>query len=266
MPSLFDLAYRCLMECDTSAKCALSRETARAWQTSELNLTASTPPQRVDAPGRPPQPLLVPPRAVAQRSAFTREGRAALLHALAHIEFNAINLAWDAVYRFRGLPVDFYTDWIQVALEEVLHFELLCAHLHRLDYAYGDFSAHDSLWQMALETDYDVLARMALVPRFLEARGLDVTPAIKEKLLQAGDNRAGEILDIIFKDEIGHVAAGSRWFAFVCQARGLQALATFEKLLRQHLRGHIKPPFQEQARRQAGFSAAEIDMLHHWKA
>jgi uncharacterized ferritin-like protein (DUF455 family) len=259
--NLFKLAYACLMTPTVAAKCALSRDIASAWQSGQLSLHDDVPAQTINAPGRPEKPELVPPRQVKQRKPSTTQGRATLLHALAHIEFNAINLAWDAVYRFRGLPAAYYSDWIQVALEEVLHFELLNKHLRSLDCSYGDYPAHNSLWEMAQETDYDVLARMALVPRFLEARGLDVTPGIKEKLVAAGDKRAGEILDIIFRDEIGHVAAGSRWFHHVCEQRGLNPLVVFEDLIQQHLRGTIKGPFHEDARRQGGFSAEEMTLL-----
>jgi uncharacterized ferritin-like protein (DUF455 family) len=262
---LFEAALRCLMTTECAAKCAMTRQIAAAWKAGELYLNPhDVAVLKISAPGRPPRPLLVPPRQVPTRSPFNRSGRAALLHALAHIEFNAINLAWDAVYRFRDLPVQFYDDWIEIALEEVLHFELLCNHLADLGGAYGDYPAHDSLWQMALATDDDILARMALIPRFLEARGLDVTPAIQDKLRQAGDQRAVDILDVIFHDEIGHVAAGSRWFNYICQQRGLEPVATFEHLIRQHIRGTIKPPQQEQARRQAGFSEEELQLLRTW--
>ena len=172
--------------------------------------------QPLGVPGRPPRPTLVMPSQVPQRPASTREGRAALLHALAHIEFNAINLALDALWRFAGMPAQYYADWLQVAAEEAQHFCLLRAHLQTLEHDYGDFSGHDGLWQMAQRTQGDVLARMALVPRTLEARGLDASPAVRSKLASAGDHAAAAIVDVILRDEIGHVAIGNRWFRWCC--------------------------------------------------
>ena len=171
-------------------------------------------------PGRPDRPALVAHTQLKQRSVGSLEGRAALLHALAHIELNAIDLALDICWRFDGLPDDFYRQWLGVAREEALHFELLRDHLATLGLRYGDFPAHDGLWQMAQRTRHDLLARLALVPRTLEARGLDASPAVKAKLVAAGDHRAGEILDIILRDEIGHVAVGNHWYRWLCAQRG----------------------------------------------
>ncbi len=212
-------------------------------------------------PGRPPRPRLVPHTQLKPRSALTREGRAALLHALAHIELNAIDLACDIVWRFAGLPDDFYRQWWGVAREEALHFELLRDHLATLGHAYGDFDAHDGLWQMAERTKADLLARLALVPRTLEARGLDASPAVKAKLLAAGDARGGEILDIILRDEIGHVAVGNRWYRWLCAQRGLDPLATYAALAREHGAPRPRGPFNLQARREAGFDEAELAAL-----
>ena len=184
-----------------------------------------------------------------------------MVHAIAHIEFNAINLAWDAVYRFRNLPADFYSDWIGVAEDEALHYQLLSGRLQDTGHAYGDFPAHNGLWEMACKTADDVLLRMALVPRVLEARGLDVTPTMIERLHQAGDKQTAVILGRILDDEIGHVRAGSRWFRYVCRQRGLDPVKTFADLLQQHLPGHNIMNLNTSARRQAGFSREEIDML-----
>ena len=216
------------------------------------------PPGAAAIPGRPPRPELVPHTSLPKRSMRTPEGRAALLHALAHIEFNAINLALDAAWRFEGLPEDFYRDWLQVAREEALHFELLRDHIGTLGFAYGDFPAHDALWEMARKTSHDVLARIALVPRTLEARGLDASPPIKAKLVGAGDARAGEILDVILRDEIGHVAIGNRWYRWLCGQRGLNPIATYERLAVEHGAPRPRAPFNLDARRAAGFDEEEL--------
>lgn len=212
-------------------------------------------------PGRPPRPRLVDPARVPQRSVANAEGRAALLHAIAHIEFNAINLGLDACWRFAGLPADFYRDWLRVAAEEALHFTLLREHLRALGRDYGDFDAHDGLWAMAEKTAGDVVARMALVPRTLEARGLDATPAIQAKLARAGDMRAVEILDVILRDEVGHVAIGNRWYRWLCEREGLDPVAHYDVLVQRHAAPRLKPPFNTAARRAAGFSDAELARL-----
>ena len=209
-------------------------------------------------PGRPAWPLLVPATQVARRSPFTLEGRAALLHAIAHIEFNAINLALDAVWRFAGMPANFYTDWLQVAGEEALHFTLLHEHLATLGRAYGDFDAHDGLWRMTEATKSDIVARMALVPRTLEARGLDATPPIQAKLAKAGDARAVEILAVILRDEVGHVAIGNRWYRWLCARDGLDPLTHYALLVHRHEAPRPRPPFNLDARRRAGFTAEEL--------
>ncbi len=196
-----------------------------------------------------------------RRRTDTPAGRAALIHALAHIEFNAINLALDAAYRFAGMPPAYYADWLSVADEEALHFELLSAHLATLGFAYGDYPAHNGLWDMALKTAHDPLVRMALVPRVLEARGLDAAPLIVDKLKAAHDTRMVEILAVIERDEIGHVAIGSRWFGWLCAARGLQPDTTFRQLLVDYDAPPLKPPFNLAARRKAGFSESELDWL-----
>lgn len=210
-------------------------------------------------PGRPARPELVPPRLVGRRSMATVEGRAMLIHALAHIEFNAVNLALDAMWRFPGMPEAYYTDWLRVAKEEATHFSMLVAHLGTLGYAYGDFPAHDSLWEMAEKTRDDVLARMALVPRTLEARGLDAIPPVRAKLAQAGDLQAADILDVIYRDEIGHVEIGNRWYGYLCAQQGLEPRATYDELALRYKAPVLKGPFNVEARRRAGFSDAELE-------
>lgn len=212
-------------------------------------------------PGRPEQPLLVPPAHVKTRSMATVEGRAALIHALAHIEFNAINLALDIIWRFPGMPEAFYQDWLQVAQEEAQHFQLLENHLHTLGAHYGDYPAHNGLWEMAEKTQDDLLARLALVPRTLEARGLDVSPAIRDKLLQAGDHAAAAILDIILRDEIGHVAIGNHWYKAMCREQGLDPVVTYAELARHYQAPKQRAPFNLEARRAAGFDDAELAAL-----
>lgn len=212
-------------------------------------------------PGRPQRPELVPPLEVKQRSMQTIEGRAALIHALTHIEFNAINLALDAIWRFPGMPADYYDDWLRVAAEESLHFSLLATHLKNLGFCYGDFPAHNSLWDMAEKTCGDILARIALVPRTFEARGLDASPPIRARLAQAGDQTAAEILDIILRDEIGHVAIGNRWFAWLCDRRGLDPISTYAVLTTEYKAPPLRGPFNFEARRAAGFSEAELAAL-----
>jgi uncharacterized ferritin-like protein (DUF455 family) len=235
---------------------------SRSWREGELSLApdAALYPES-EIPGRPDLPELVSPLTVKHRSMRTPEGRAALVHALAHIEFNAINLALDAIWRFAGMPVEYYADWLQVAAEEALHHALLSDHLRTLGFRYGDFTAHNSLWDMAEKTQCDVLARIALVPRTLEARGLDATPAVRAKLAQAGDQAAAAILDIILRDEIGHVAIGNRWYGWLCAQRGLEPVATYALLVAQYNAPLLRGPFNLEARRAAGFSEQELAAL-----
>lgn len=252
-------ALACLLAKDIEAKLDGTATLHVDWLAGQLTHAGGLAPvQDVAQPGRPEHPELVAPQAVPRRSAGTREGHAALIHALAHIEFNAINLALDAVYRFRGLPRDFYGDWLLVAAEEAGHFRLLRNHLRALGFEYGAFPAHDGLWEMAVKTAQDPLARMALVPRLLEARGLDASPAIIAKLARIGDRRGVEILEIILRDEIGHVRTGNRWYGFLCAQRHVDPVATFHELLAIHGASKPRPPFHRAARQAAGFSEEEL--------
>lgn len=214
-----------------------------------------------DLPGRPERPELVEPRLLQRRSMSTPQGRVVLLHALAHIEFNAINLALDAVWRFAGMLDAFYADWLTVAAEEAYHFSLLSARLADYGHAYGDFPAHNGLWEMCERTRDDVLARMALVPRVLEARGLDAAPPIRARLKQAGDDESAAILDIILRDEVGHVRIGNRWFRHLCDARELDPHAAWLALAQQYDAPKMRGPFNFEARREAGFDETELDTL-----
>lgn len=213
------------------------------------------------APGRPPRPELVEPGQVPRRRLGSAQGRAALVHAIAHIEFNAINLALDAACRFKGMPDDFYTDWLSVAADEARHFNMLNGRLEALGHAYGDFPAHNGLWEMAERTAGSCLQRMALVPRVLEARGLDVTPGMIERLGQAGDMETIAILEVILEEEIRHVEIGTRWFRHCCDQQGLDAESTFLSLLREHFSGSIRGPFNLPARFRAGFTRKEMDAI-----
>jgi uncharacterized ferritin-like protein (DUF455 family) len=206
----------------------------------------------------------VHPARVPRRSPAKPEGLAALLHAIAHIEFNAINLALDAAWRFEGMPEAFHHDWLRVAAEEAFHFTLLADHLASLGHAYGDFDAHDGLWSMCEKTKDDIVARMALVPRTLEARGLDATPQIQQKLRQVGTPaalRAVEILDVILRDEVGHVAIGNRWYRWLCEREGLEPVPYYGVLVERYAAPRLHPPFNLEARRQAGFDADELERL-----
>ncbi|SAK40445.1 ferritin-like domain-containing protein [Caballeronia ptereochthonis] len=244
---------------------------AKAARTVALREAVRADPSRIDPhatladpgdlPGRPARPELVEPSSLKRRSMQSEAGRAVLLHALAHIEFNAINLALDAVWRFASMPEDFYLDWLKVAAEEAHHFSLLSARLAEFGHAYGDFPAHDGLWEMAQRTRGDVLARMALVPRTLEARGLDASPPIRKRLAQAGDHASAAILDVILRDEIGHVLIGNRWFRFLCDAQALDPHSTYERLAAQYHAPKLRGPFNFEARRDAGFDEAELRAL-----
>lgn len=234
-----------------------SAKVARAWQSGALRAVGSAPPPA--RPARPVRPELRPPRDMPRRRAGgSQAGRIALLHALAHIELNAVDLAWDLIARFTGedLPTAFYDDWVAVAAEEATHFGLVAGRLTALGAAYGDLPAHDGLWEAAQETAHDLLARLAVAPLVLEARGLDVTPGMIARLDRLGDAESAAVLQVIYRDEIGHVAAGCRWFAWLCARRGLPPVATYRELLRRHFRGGLKPPFNHAARSAAGLDAA----------
>lgn len=233
--------------------------------TLQWNADESISCQETLLPGRPQRPELIPPADVPQRSPFTPEGLAALVHAITHIEFNAINLGLDAVWRFAGMPAAFYRDWLRVADEEAMHFDLLREELRRLGFDYGDFPAHNGLWEMCIKTRDDIVARMALVPRTLEARGLDATPLIQARLKKLGTAAAERViaaLDIILRDEIGHVAIGNRWYGWLCQLNQLDPLAHYRVLARRHEAPRPRPPFNLEARERAGFTAAEMAFLN----
>lgn len=259
-------AHAVLMTADPARKVAATAELLDAWRAGLLAYGLSVAGQEfrassVPAPGRPARPVLVSPRELAQRPLGTTAGRIALVHAVAHIEFNAINLALDAVYRWPGMPREFHDDWLGVASDEARHFSMLARRLEELGASYGDLPAHNGLWEMAVRTAGDPVARMALVPRVLEARGLDVTPGMIERLRRAGDERTVELLEVILGEEVAHVAAGTRWFHWLCVRESLDPEQTFFDLLASAAPGAIRGPFNIVARRQAGFSEAELRRL-----
>jgi uncharacterized ferritin-like protein (DUF455 family) len=256
MSPLQTMARRALCESNPANKVAQAK---RLRATDAKPTDSSDPDESLGAiPGRPVRPELVAPSALKRRSLASKAGRAVLIHALAHIEFNAINLALDAAWRFDKVPEAFVSDWIQVAAEEALHFELLSAHLGEHGFQYGDFPAHDGLWEMAERTKDDVLARMALVPRTLEARGLDASPAIRDKLRQAGDLAGANIVQRILDDEIGHVAIGNKWFRYFCAQRDIDPMERFAELCITHRAPTLRSPFNLVARKAAGFTPEEL--------
>jgi len=250
-----------LHEADPWAKARRTADVARLWRSRKLSVgieRGEDRPVPPEHPARPARPRLMAPRAMARRRAGSgTRGRIALIHALSHIELNAIDLAWDLIVRFAesSLPRAFFDDWVTVAADEARHFLMLSGRLGELGSGYGDLPAHDGLWQAASETRHDLLARLAVVPLVLEARGLDVTPAMADRLARAGDSLTSGIIREIMNDEIAHVGAGRHWFEHLCRSRGQDPIATYQALVRRHFRGRIKPPFNTAARDRAGFGA-----------
>ena len=259
--SLYPRLYQAIMEQNPLHKCLLTDQLFNDWQNQLVNRIIDGQVEDIDVPGRPLKPELVNPRQVPRRSLASEQGKKILLHSFAHIEFNAINLALDAAYRFRDMPDDFITDWLQVAFEEAKHFRLINDYLTELGADYGAFDAHNGLWDMVCKTRHDVLHRMALVPRVMEARGLDVTPGLMKKFKDSGDSRAVDILQIIYQEEIGHVAIGNRWYKFCCAQRELNMQSTFQQLIEQYFGGRLRGPFNRSARLAAGFEEDELDEL-----
>ena len=256
--SLETAAARIVATADVAEKTALARATAKLWYSRRLAIAgpAARRTRMPDHPGRPPRPELLPPRQMPKRSAHGDRGRFALLHALAHIELNAVAMTWALIGRFAHMPLPrpFFDDWVQVGLEEAKHFDLLARRLGELGGCYGDLPAHDGLWQAAQATGHDLLARIAVVPLILEARGLDVTPAMIGDLQRAGDEPSARIIEIIYRDEKRHVAFGMKWFRFLCERSHLPLEATFHRLVRENFRGPVKPPFNDKARSEAGLT------------
>lgn len=258
---LFTESVRCLLMKDPASKCEAVCLLAEKVRSGDCTLNFKTVVPKGEQPGRPALPILVNPSAVPRRRLGTSAGRTALVHAIAHIEFNAINLALDAACRFRDMPEAYYADWVCIAADEARHFGLLQQRLTVLNSTYGDFPAHNGLWEMAELTADSCLARMALVPRVLEARGLDVTPGIIDRLRRVGDMTTVAILEVILCEEVAHVATGTRWFNFCCEREGREPLPTFLDLLKSRYSGTVRGPLNHAARLAAGFSQDEMDAL-----
>jgi uncharacterized ferritin-like protein (DUF455 family) len=254
--SLRDGAVRAIRAADLDIKTLLAQETARRWSGRTLSLRSPLDMAVPDRPGRPEKPELIPPRQMPKRALTTDKGRIALLHAIAHIELNAVDLALDIVARFATEPVpnSFFDGWMTVAFEEAKHFRMVRDRLRQLGADYGDLPAHDGLWQAAHDTRNDLTARLAVVPLILEARGLDVTPALQAKMREAGDMESAAVLDVIYEDEKGHVAVGAKWFRFLCARQKKDPAATFQALVRANFRGPLKAPFNDIARAEAGLT------------
>ncbi|WP_112606442.1 ferritin-like domain-containing protein [Rhizobium sp. WW22] len=249
-------AIAAIRSADLDRKTELAQESANRWFARTLSLRSPLDAPLADRPGRPEKPQLVPPKNMEKRSLHTLKGRIALLHAIAHIELNAVDLALDIVARFATGPVpnSFFDGWMQVAFEEAKHFRMVRARLRELGADYGDLPAHDGLWQAAHATRTDLTARLAVVPLILEARGLDVTPALQAKMRETGDLESAAILDVIYNDEKGHVAVGAKWFRFLCAREKRDPARTFQELVRANFRGSLKAPFNDIARAEAGLT------------
>ena len=259
--SIFERTADCLAIISPEEKCCAVTDLWSAVNMGSFELDPLTPVVPIGVAGHPVKPVLVEPSELRHRRLGSAEGRAALVHAVTHIEFNAINLALDAAYRFRDMPSQYYLDWISVAADEARHFQLLSKRLQSMGFGYGDFPAHNGLWEMAQRTADDPMKRMALVPRVLEARGLDVTPGMIERLKVAQDDETASILKIILAEEVRHVEIGSYWFRFCCEQRGVDPESTFLGLLKEHFRGSLRGPFNIPARLQAGFTQDEMDAI-----
>ena len=259
--TLAEAAGAILDAAEPERKVALSRALAARWRASGMAIGRAIAPLR---PARLDRPVLGPPRDMPRRRNFgSPAGRLALLHALAHIELNAIDLAWDLVARFSdaGLPRAFFDDWVTVAAEEAEHFSLLSGRLDALGGGYGALPAHDGLWEAAAVTAHDLIARLAVVPLVLEARGLDVTPEMIQRLERAGDGESAAVLARVYRDEVGHVAVGVRWFDRLCHERSLDPEAAFHDRVRRYFSRALKPPFNREARDRAGFPVAYYEKL-----
>ena len=256
---LFEEIHNIILVADAEKKCRAVHDLHKNIKTYSFKSKSTA--KEISLPGYPKSLTLVPPKQLKRRGIQQQEGRNILLHAVAHIEYNAINLALDAAYRFRGQETQYYLDWIRVADDEARHFELIQAYLKKNDCDYGHYPAHNGLWDMAVRTQDNLTARMALVPRVLEARGLDVTPGMIEKLKRVNDLSAVHILEIIYRDEIEHVAIGSYWFKYQCKLQNLEPRSTFRSLVDTHLYGELRGPFNLVARLKAGFDEQEMQEL-----
>jgi len=258
---LFKFAFEALMCNEVNEKLTLTSQ-LNSYDICLESIADKLIVKKINKPGRPSKPKLVSFKTTPKRDR-SDIGMVKTIHSLCHIEFNAINLALDAVYRFQDMPIKYYQDWIKVAYEESYHFTLLNDYLQSLDFEYGDFEAHNGLWEMTTKTDYDVLSRMALVPRVLEARGLDVTPSIQTKFRASKFYKMVDILDVIYRDEIGHVKIGNHWFHYLCKDRNLDPISTFDGLIKKHIGSTLRGPFNVEARLLSDFTQAELEYLDY---
>jgi len=256
MMPLAEMAVAVLNTADGREKTALSHQYAAEWRAARSDgshppIGQATPPLQ---PARPAKPELLSPRDVPQRKPGTPEGRIALMHAVAHIELNAVDLHWDIIARFTDvkMPIGFYDDWVKAADEESKHFNLMCDCLEAVGSHYGALPAHAGMWRAAEDTVDDFMGRLAVVPMVLEARGLDVTPGMIKIFKQAKENQAVAALEVIYAEEVHHVSYGSKWFHFLCGRDALDPTPKFHALVRQYFHGHLKPPFNEEKRAEAG--------------
>lgn len=261
MDNLFSLAYQCLSESRLDQKLALSKLAGNEILSGSTEIRPIDEGIKLIKVGRPDKPLLIDPRDLPRRNMQNDEGRAAMIHSIAHIEFNAINLAWDLIYRFQNMPKDFYLDWTRVAAEETKHFQLLQSQLRTLGYEYGDFPAHNGLWDIAEQTEHDVLLRLAVVPRILEARGLDVTPGLISRFRQIKDESTSSILELILEEEIGHVKTGTKWYRYQCEKLNLEPEEKFRQIAKEYMPANNTKKINYKARLMAGFSQSELDYL-----
>lgn len=254
MESIAQACRAVLLTAEPQAKRVAARKAARDWRLGRLahRFDVAMP----DEPARPAAPELLPPNRMPKRGKGGSErARIAMLHALAHIEFVAIDLAFDMAGRFgAAFPGSFVDDWMRVGADEAMHFALLDRRLHRLGSYYGALPAHGGLWEAAQETAGDVMARLAIVPMVLEARALDITPATIERFAEAGDSVSSQMLSRIVRDEVRHVASGTKWFEIEAKRNGLDAAQHFQSLVKRHFRGRLKAPFNDSARDEAGLT------------
>jgi uncharacterized ferritin-like protein (DUF455 family) len=261
MDNLFSLAYACLSESRLDEKLSLSEKTTELLLSDSIEITPTDLKINLASPGRPEKPVLIVPRDLPRRNIQTIEGRAAMIHSFAHIEFNAINLAWDLICRFQDMPDEFYFDWTRVAAEETKHFKLLRNQLNTMGYDYGDFPAHDGLWTIANQTAHDLLLRLAVVPRIMEARGLDVTPDLIARFRQIKDETTSSLLELILEEEIGHVNIGTKWYRYQCEKLNQDPDEKFRQIAKEYMPSNNSKKINHNARLMAGFSQSELDYL-----
>jgi len=261
MDNIFYLAHQCLVKSNLDEKLLSSTETVKKILKGDVDFDLYSIDAALIKPGHPDKPVLITPKDVPRRNIQTVEGKAAMIHSFAHIEFNAINLVWDLICRFQGMSEEFYFDWTQVVAEEIKHFKLLRDRLNDIDYDYGDFPAHDGLWIIAEKTKHDLLLRLAVVPRIMEARGLDVTPSLIERFRHIKDEKTISVLEVILKEEIGHVSIGTKWYKYMCEKSNLNSEEKFKQILNEFLPTAKTKNINHKARLLAGFNQTEIDYL-----